>query len=330
MKSLNFDTDVLPPADRTAAFRSAASDFVVDPVGDVPFRARWALLALSDVNVISSEVSPLRYRRDRSMIERDARDRVAVHCYLEGGAEGRLDGQPMRVGAGGAMIWDLSRTIDCSSVGPSRLVIATLPRFMLDEIFATSSYSCALAPSPELALLMDHLRFLLSEPGRIPEAAAANLAYSVRDLLANAMFPVLSQGRTVADDTASPLLRRIVGAIDAHLETNLDTEALSRILGRSVEEIRACVQPAGGLHRLIERRRLLAGYRMLLDPDQALPVSEIAFRCGVGDATRFTHGFTAMFGSAPKEVRRRAQGDLPGWAGAYPVDRSYGSFLKRN
>ena len=65
---------------------------------------------------------------------------------------------------------------------------------------------------------------------------------------------------------------------------------------------------------------MLAAYRLLHDPENALSVLEVAHRCGMFDAPRFSRLFRDLFGISARELRRGGAATLPKWAHAYDVE----------
>lgn len=85
----------------------------------------------------------------------------------------------------------------------------------------------------------------------------------------------------------------------------------------------------GGLDALVERRRLLAAYRLLRNPDETASIAAIAWRCGFSDPSRFSHRFRQVFSASPTDLRRFRHGTLPKWAGAYHAEKDYGPLISQ-
>lgn len=325
MQVIAFDTDGVPPADRLAAFRGGAPHFRVDAL-TADFAARWRLLRLGDVNLIRSWISPVRYRRDAAMIEADGEGRVTIHVRLTGMARGVIDGEQVEVGPGVASIWDLARPLDVSGDGDSELLIVTLPRHMLRELFAAGLPMGALAPSPALALAAGEAIRLLDRAEDLPDAGAPFYGRAMRDLFVAALLPLCrSSNRDLR--SVGPLLLRIYALIDAEPAASLTARALAEALGVSLATLDRALARAGGLAPLVERRRLLAAYRLLSNPAETAAVSVIALRCGFADMPRFSRSFRSVFNTSASELRRHQRSHLPAWAGAYRVEQSYGALI---
>lgn len=324
METRDFDTDVLPAAERLIAFRAGAVDFQVDAVGDpLAFSARWRLLTLGDLNAIHAHITPVRYRRDLDMIRRDGEDRVAIHCYARGSSRSVLDGQVVETGAGEAQVWDLTRAIDSRGGEPLEVFVVTMPRYMLDEVLWTSSYSGVLRDTPELAMAIDHLRHVIDHASDWPDTGATYLGRAIRDLFAVAMLPTFDPPGNDGRVGEGPLFRRLCELLDTSGNHRLDEAMIARALDVSLAELRRTADQFGGLTDLIERRRLLYAYRLLCDPEEVASVSTIAWRCGFADPARFSRRFRAVFHASPTDLRHFRRGRLPDWAGAYHIERNY-------
>ncbi|MDN4633994.1 helix-turn-helix domain-containing protein [Sphingomonas sp. PsM26] len=331
MRAFDFDSALLPPEARLSAFRQGASHFAVDPVGDPrAFHTRWRLLKLGDVNVIRSITSPIHYQRDHALIEADGQDRVAIHYRIAGAASGTLDNRVLNSGPGSAAVWDLAHTLDFKAFDISELIIVTLPRYMLDEIFAVTSYSCVVPKSSELALAAVQVRYLLEHSEDITEEGGPALGRAVRDLFAVALMPELQRLASNPNTDAESVLQRINRAIDTQLRVDLQVDELAHQLSLTADSVRDIADRAGGLDMMVERRRLLAAFQRLSDPVDVTPLALVAWQCGMNDLQRFRRRFRALFSVTPNQLRAGVPGHLPNWAGAYQVDMSYGAFLRRD
>ena len=327
MQILTFDTSVLPASQRLAAFQAGATEYQVDAVGDaLAFAARWRLLVLGDLNAIESSITPVRYLRDQVRIDADGKDRVAILYHEEGSARGVHDGRDFAVEPGAAMVWDLTRPLDVWSNRPTRCWIITMPRHLLHEVLPDPSPAGVIEASPELSLAMGRMRYLFDNADALPDEAAAFYGRGLRSLFAAAMLPVTSD-EWLAKQRSAPLLQRISAYLDRATGESVGEEAIARGLGVEPGKIREAIQRLGGLESLAERRRLLAAYRMLLDPSEIAPISRIAQRCGFRDLPRFSRRFREVFSASATETRRQRVGRLPRWAGAYDVETHYAPML---
>ncbi len=322
-----FDTDRLPANQRLAAFQAGAVDFKVDAIGDPDaFWVRWHLLRLGDVNAVRSTTSLIHYRRTAEMIETDGQDRVAVLCFLQGSARGSLNDKAVVCEAGAAMVWDMTETIDIRTDGPSETAIITLPRFLLREVMPVVSLSAMLPPSPALALAAEQLCGMIADAGQLEEASGPFLGRALRDLFAVAMLPSYPAYHEMSQDDG-PLLRQLRDIVDENLAATITLPRLAVLTGRSLAEVQDTVEPAGGLARLVEQRRLLAAYRLLSDPAEVAPISTIAEQCGFPDLPRFSRRFRDTFQTTASDLRRRPFRNLPRWAGAYHVESNYSALM---
>jgi AraC-like DNA-binding protein len=329
MRILEFDSSILPAADRLAAFRVGAADFQIDAVGDpLAFAASWRLLVLGDLNAIEASISPVRYLRDQARIDADQNDRVAMVCHATGSSHGTLGGREVEADPDRAMIWDLGQPLDIRSDGPSRVWIVTMPRYLLHEVLPDPSPGGLIDSGPELSLAISHLRYLFGHAGDLPNEAAAFYGRSVRNLFAAAMLP-----EAVSDWDArrrsAPLLQLIGDLIDRRPGERLNPLRIARELDVSSDVVNEALRRMGGLAALSERRRLLSAYRLLSNPAVTTSVSQIAARCGFTDLPRFSRRFRDVFEASATEIRRQRVGRLPRWAGAYDIERNYAALIKR-
>lgn len=327
MTLLRFDTGVLPADQRHPIFAASSPSYTIDPVGDpLAFSAQCVATRIGEVNVMRARISPVRYRRTPEQVERDGEDRIVLFHTLSGRSTGTIDGRPVAIGPGEAMIWDLSRPLDVTSHDGVDTEGITLPRFMVDEVMPGATLGGPLTASPALAMVVAHLRFLLDHAGDLPEATLPFQARALRDMVLTAHYPTARAPS--GDDRTVPMLQRLFGRIDRHPGATWDINALAAAVGGTIPALSALLDRFGGVEAVVERRRLLAAYRMLSDPAESANISVIAARCGFTDMPRFSRRFRAVFHTSPRDLRlHHHRAELPTWAGAYHLDRAYAAIL---
>ena len=115
---------------------------------------------------------------------------------------------------------------------------------------------------------------------------------------------LLAPGATRAP-RGSRAIERCVRLMSAHLEAPLDVPEVARRLGTTQRRLARIVRAELGTSpaTLYRRLRLAAARRMAEQSDHR--VSEIAVRCGYGDASAMTRAFRREFGIVPTALRRR-------------------------
>jgi AraC-like DNA-binding protein len=323
---LHFDTGVLPAEQRLPIFAASSPSYTIEAVGDpLAFSAQCVAARIGEVNVMRARISPVRYRRTPAQIERDGEDRLVLFYILAGRSAGTIDGRPVAVGPGEAMIWDLSRPLDITSLDGVDTEAITLPRFMVEEVMPGASVGGPLTASPAMAMVVAHLRFLLDHAGEMPAATLPFQARALRDMVVTAHYPT-ARTRT-GDDRTVPMLQRLFGRIDRQPGANWDIAALAAAVGGTVPTLCALLDRFGGVEAVVERRRLLAAYRMLCDPAENANISVIAARCGFTNMPRFSRQFHAAFRTSARDLRTHHRAELPTWAGAYHLDRAYAAIM---
>jgi AraC-like DNA-binding protein len=326
MQLLSFDSGMVPAERRLATFQAGATDFMIQAVdGPENFAVSWHLLPLAEVNLVECAISPARYARTPAQIEADGQDRLAVLRMIEGAAGGTYDGVRVDIGSGDAMIWDLTRPFDIGADRPARYNIVTMPRYFVAEVLPSPRFACVLRNGPALQLAFDHVRRMIAHADQIPEESGLFQARAVRDLMAMAMLPAYDG--MGGDRRDGPVLNRICDAIDAQPGRLHSMEEIAVLIGHSAEGVRAAVGRVGGLDLLVERRRLLAAYRRLGDPERSEPIGRIAEACGFPDPADFSRRFRQAFHCSPRDLRNFQLGRLPWWAGGYHVESNYGALL---
>ena len=141
-------------------------------------------------------------------------------------------------------------------------------------------------------------------------------------------------GMEDADRTVSALLleraRQFVQ--DNLYSPKLGVEMLMRELAVSRTRLYRLFEPAGGVNRYIQHRRLLDAHSALANPSENRRILEIAEQRGF-DGAEFSRAFKREFGYSPSHVRKGERAGAPSSGGAdladlAPQDR-LGSLLRR-
>lgn len=136
--------------------------------------------------------------------------------------------------------------------------------------------------------------------------ATAAVGYRLRHPLVQA--EARSARRTPTDED-SRLAERLLGllrdeAIDARPDLRIGDVAAR--LGQPEYKVSQCISTVLGFpnfNRLINHHRIERAKRLLADPDQGLPILEVAFECGFGSVGPFNRAFREQVGVTPREFR---------------------------
>jgi acetamidase/formamidase/AraC-like DNA-binding protein len=200
-------------------------------------------------------------------------------------------------------------------IGPVRLLLISLPR--LDPRWGSLSETeedTVVIPvrtdtQPVLAALLATIAEGLQAGA---ETTLAALETALADIMPAAIGP-LAGGRT---PRTALLRRRILRAIERSLDDPLlNLERFAASEGVSVRAVQKLLESEGrSFSQHLRHRRLERTAEALSDPAQAaVPIAEIAFRCGFADPTHFSRSFRQQYGVAPQAYRvdALAKGQLP-------------------
>ncbi|MBD9372374.1 helix-turn-helix domain-containing protein [Rhizobium sp. ARZ01] len=95
----------------------------------------------------------------------------------------------------------------------------------------------------------------------------------------------------------------------------LGAEMLMRELAISRTRLYRLFEPAGGVNRYIQHRRLLDAHSVLADPNENRKILEIAEQRGF-DGAEFSRAFRREFGYSPSDVRKGERASMPSYTGA--------------
>ena len=176
-----------------------------------------------------------------------------------------------------------------------------------------AGFACGAARMPAGGGLASVIGHTLEETGRVLETLAPAEWTSVSQTLADLLATLLRQSPAQAPHaggttTQAALLHRIHSAIERRLDDPELTPAdVAQAEGISERYLQRLFEVSGdSFTRYLRRRRLHRTWTELANPDNASQsVSEIAYRCGFGDAAHFSKVFRERFGVSPREFRRQ-------------------------
>lgn len=296
---LRFDSDLLPEAERFAAYALLYGVGADVERGAGPFRARLRGFRLDRALLYDRHLTGVGHRRDGRRVERNAFDHFTL-TYVVGG-QYRLDideGAPGLVPPGSLVLADTSRPgangctdahVVTLSMARERVAAAGVP---LDGLHGL------VVPPAGAGLIGDYLQSLLR---RLPGLSAAVVPAATRPLpvlLTIALAAASGAGRP-ADE--GERLRRL---IDTELgDPRFGPATLVERSGLSRATVYRLFQAQGGLAQVIQRRRVERVRRALEDPDDARPFAAIAFAAGFGSESHASRLFQDAFGTRPGEFR---------------------------
>ena len=163
----------------------------------------------------------------------------------------------------------------------------------------------ASSPVPAEAWRTDLIRIACAVVGLV--GASAAVWYRLRHPLVQA--DAARSARRTPTDEDRRLAERLLGllrdeAIDARPDLRIGDVAAR--LGQPEYKVSQCISTVLGFpnfNRLINHHRIERAKRLLADPDQGLPILEVAFECGFGSVGPFNRAFRELVGATPRDFR---------------------------
>lgn len=309
VQSAVFDTSDYPEADRERMFVHVYSLAVMVEILAKPVRCRIELFELPQIHLRAASTSPQRSVRLAETIRMDRNDFLAVILLQRGAISGELDGRPVSVSAGEALVADFGRPSSLEhsdhqliTIGlDRRLVARRLP--WLERLNGTVIGRDAARP------LFDHVQELLRRIRALPAHAAEMEAHKLAELLASVLPPPGDASvphRRLADDTQA--FERATAYIAENLwRPELGPDAIWRAANVSRSRLYRLFAPIGGVSRYTIQQRLLRAYEALTRVDDHRTIGKIAHDCGFSNLAHFSRAFREAFGVTAKQVRRNAE-----------------------
>lgn len=303
MDQLRFDTTAFPLEERFERWRAGITDFELEEVDNsAPFDGRSTVTGLGALLISQSELPPLRFVRTRAMVRADRHDHWTLSFGLEGTMRGDADGRPFVVEPGGLLLLSHERPAEVITTR-GRTMVIVLPHNLLGA--GTSKHAHGPLPdSAESRLLAGYLRHLSDALPGLDPASALPVSRALCELVeaclptAEQQLPARARGRN--------LRRRLLAYVDAHLDADLDVEALCSAFAVSRSALYRAVKCDGGVQGLVRTVRLEAAHRALADREEERSIQEIARASGFTDSPQFSRQFHAAFGYTAAELRRRS------------------------
>ncbi|RJL30010.1 helix-turn-helix domain-containing protein [Bailinhaonella thermotolerans] len=314
---LILDTDTLPPRERAEAFHHALTDDSVpnDIVHEEPgtgIRARLEVWRIGGLGLLEACSTGFELHRTERHVRRQRADPVvSVSLQLSGVGRAEVAGRRMTFGPDDITIFHelAPRVYGWSGSGSSKAMVIGMDRVGM-PVEAVVDASLRLRVSPLYSLVLNHLRELWRDPGRVaadpgaPAVADATVEL-VRALLASAQGgerPGLT--RSVMEET---LLTRILAHARERLaDPGLTPERIAAEHAISVRHLYAVLGRAGiSLEQWIISERLERAREALASRARDhLTIAAIARRWGFATASHFTRRFREAYGMTPGEWRR--------------------------
>ncbi|CCK25194.1 Transcriptional regulator [Streptomyces davaonensis JCM 4913] len=314
---LLLDLSTVPPRERPEAFRHALTDssvpndvFHEEP--DTGMHARMHLWRVGGLDLFATRNSGFEVRRtERHVHHHRSHPVVSVSLQPEGVHRAEVGGRQRLLGADDICVFhELSvRTYGWSGDGTSHAMLFDMNRLgvPVETVVRASQH---LSASPMHGLVLDHLRSVFRDAGRLendPGAEALGTATTelVRALLLSAAHAEDAEPvRSVMDDT---LLTRVMAYARRHLaDRALTPERIAAEHAISVRRLYLLLSEADvSLEQWLITERLTKARQMLGSPRyDRLTVAALAARCGFSSPSHFTRRFQAAYGVTPSEWRR--------------------------
>jgi AraC-like DNA-binding protein len=283
----------------------------VEPLADGGFLSIAPIRALPRTGIMSFACSPTSFQRTRDLPDND--DIMLCIAQVNGFRSSQLDREAF-IPSGGAVLLSAEH-VGCTdwltggygvSLRVSRTALAPLVRNIDDAIGRAVP-----AGTPTLQFLRRYIGLL--EDAReleIPELKSLTAAH-VHDLIAlvigaNREAAEIARGRGVR----AARLRAIKADIADNLRRpDLSVAAIAARQGVTPRYVQKLFEAAGTTFTAyVLAQRLAQARRMLIDPRYAArSVTSIAYDCGFGDLSHFTHRFRRCFGDTPSGMRDEAR-----------------------
>ena len=304
------------------SWRGAVSGTLLgfDVEGARPERFRGSITwrGLGDTALVAMTARPHRAVRGGEHIDDRQRPDYLLSLQLAGRAEFCQDDRRTTVGPGDMVFYDSTRPVEITSGEGYRSLCFRFPRSrvggppQLGDLTATT-LDAAHGLTPAMAGLLTGLHRTLAQPGGPARRGAVRATARTAIELARTLFAdeLAGRGLGIAPDPHEEMRERADSFIDEHLaDAALAPRDIAAALFVSPRYLHGVfADDDRTVAGTIRRRRLERTLADLADPrDAATPVSAIATRWGLTNATRFGQLVKQATGRTPVAYRRAMLG----------------------
>ncbi|MGI8740206.1 MAG: helix-turn-helix domain-containing protein [Gammaproteobacteria bacterium] len=313
-----FSTRDLPPGQRLAAWRRAASDRLVELDFRILNEDEFSgsilhrdLAVLSLTRVLAGAHGAKRIMRSRRQIAKATEDFFLICLQIEGVCRLYQDGREAVLGPGEFVLSDSTRPYELVMDEDYQLITLRVPhRTLTSRLKGCETLTAIVVPtinSPARMLLpMAHT--VCSEAGCWRSGVALDVADGLISVLAGGLRSLRDRAASSSRSEDKQVMRIKVYAL-AHLhDHDLSVGRIANALRLSPGYLHKLFQnEATTLDRWIWTQRLEACEKALGDPAMIhQTITEIAFSCGFNDTAHFSRSFRQKFGMPPREYRKLA------------------------
>jgi AraC-like DNA-binding protein len=313
---MRFSSDALPARERFDIWRDAMTRkllrLAIDPLTELPYRAKAALRALPSLRVGFGVVGPAIHHRTREIAAAE-NDDIALFVNLGGTFLVRRAAGEVQLGTGDACL------VECREVGAYVMPEAGTHLCLRVERKLLGAFAGRVeqafgrlipADTEALKLLITYARTLPSGDAELSPAASRVVVDHIGDLVslvvgAGGETAALAASRGLAAGRLSAAkvhIREWIGAFDLSPETVAADQGISPRYLRQLFE----AENRSFTGYLLEQR-LAQAHAMLTSPRFAAdPISRIAYDVGFGDLSYFNRVFRRRYERTPRDIRAEA------------------------
>jgi AraC-like DNA-binding protein len=313
---MRFSSEDLPARERFDIWRDTMTRkllrLAIDPLNELPYRAKAALRALPSLRVGFGLVGPAIHHRTREIAAAE-NDDIALFVNLGGPFLIRRPSGEVRLEPGDACL------VECREVGAyvapeaGRHMCLRLERRVLGAFAGRVGQAVGRlipANTEALKLLITYARTLSSGDTELSPAASRVVVDHVGDLMA---LVVGAGGETAALAASRGLAAGRLSAAKAHIREriglfDLSAESVAADQGISPRYLRQLFEAENQSFTgyLLEQRLTQAHSMLTSSRFAADPISRIAYDVGFGDLSYFNRVFRRRYERTPRDVRAEA------------------------
>jgi AraC-like DNA-binding protein len=258
---------------------------------------------------IDSTFEAQRFRRDAAWMARnDDVDHLALQMYVEGSNNVVNGAHEFRQKPGNIYAVNLAHEVQAVSedskvltlILPRDLLAAELPQ-MLDSVGAVFANDSASGQ-----VFCDHMQSL----NRHLASATTGEIGSIMQGTLGLLDSLVRHGDITSSAAQGATLRSICSHIDRHLhDPALGVDSLCQQFRCSRATLYRLFAPLGGVREHIQRRRLMACFKAIVQQQQRL-IYDIALDFGFVSPSHFSNLFRAYFGMTPRQAREDSNGSV--------------------
>lgn len=301
---LQFDSTMLPPAERFAAYRDLYNGGTdADQLGPA-FHARVDAWSLDRVTLFERHLNDVGHSRSRERATGDAFDHFILTFVVSGDVQVDTGRGFVTIPAGGGIVVDARQSMR-NRLRNAHIYSVRIARDQFNAVIGPSRKLHGMTMSVDrTTLLIDYLQAMTRRIGSLDMASAGHAVDALFALIMGALEPITSTVDLPAVVRDAARFSRVRALIDAHIaDPDLGPDMIVERADLSRATLYRLFKPHGGITAHIRLRRLQLLLMAIVDELDTRSFADLAIAWGFRSEAHASRLFQQRYGVRPGQYR---------------------------